>query len=96
MILKFRRPLSPPARVLIAALRAVDALNTLLMLIGYVLAVSSPWVLFVFWFIITVSIENKVGKLISFVALCYTASLFFDWWARKLREIASWFWEGKR
>jgi hypothetical protein len=94
--LKFQRPLSLPARALIAMLRAVNALNTLLLLIGYILAVTSPWVLFVFWFIVTVGIENKVGKLLSFVALGYTASLFFHWWARKLREIASWFWEGKR
>jgi hypothetical protein len=94
--LRFQRPLSVPARVLIAMLQAVDKVNTLLLLIGYILAVTSPWVLFAFWFIITVGIESKVGKLLSFVALGYTASLFFHWWARKLREIASWFWEEKQ
>jgi hypothetical protein len=94
--LRFQRPLSLPARALIATLRAVDRINTLLLLLGYILAVTSPWALFALWFIITVSIENKVGKLLSFAALGYTASLFFVWWARKLREIASWFWEGKR
>jgi hypothetical protein len=94
--LRFQRPLSVPARALIAMLRAVNALNTLLLLIGYILAVTSPWALFAFWFIVTVSIEDKVGKLLSFVALGYAASLFFGWWARKLREIASWFWEEKQ
>jgi hypothetical protein len=94
--LRFQRPLSVPARVLIAMLRTVDKVNTLLLLIGYILAVTSPWVLFALWFIVTVGIENKVGKLFSFVALGYTASLFFGWWARKLRDIASWFWEEKQ